>query len=97
LLLSLSNTIRCAAQAAADRFLSGEHMTFSTERIASCVLAVSALALLAASIAPAQAAKKTREQCLQLASQRGFNQVVTRAEADAKKAFIVSCMQGKQG
>ena len=72
-------------------------MAFATARIATGMLAVSAFALVAASMTPAQAAKKTREECLQLASQRGFNQVVTRAEADAKKAFVVSCMQGKQG
>jgi hypothetical protein len=34
---------------------------------------------------------------MQLASQRGFNSVSTRAEGYAKKAFVVSCMQGKQG
>jgi hypothetical protein len=61
------------------------------------MLAVSAFALVAASMAPAQAAKKTREECMQLASQRGFNGVSTRAEADAKKAFVASCLQGKQG
>jgi hypothetical protein len=52
-------------------------MAFATARIATGMLAVSAFALVAASITTAQAAK--------------------RAEADAKKAFVVSCMQGKQG
>jgi hypothetical protein len=72
-------------------------MAFATARIATGMLAVSAFALVAASMAPVQAAKKTREECMQLASQRGFNSVSTRAEADARKAFVTSCMQGKQG
>jgi hypothetical protein len=73
------------------------YMTFAKARIAMGMLAGSALVLAAASMSPAQAAKKTQEECMRLASQRGFSQVVTRAEAAAKKAFVVSCMQGKQG
>jgi len=65
-------------------------------RIGTGILVVSAFALVAASIAPAEAAKKTRDECMQLASQRGFNQVSTKAEADAKRQFVVGCMQGKQ-
>ena len=66
-------------------------------RIGIGILVVSAFALVAASIVPAEAAKKTRDECMQLASQRGFNQVSTKAEADAKRQFVVACMQGKQG
>ena len=61
------------------------------------ILVLFAFALVAASIAAAEAAKKTRDECMQLASQRGFNQVSTKAEADAKRQFVISCMQGKQG
>jgi hypothetical protein len=73
------------------------YMTFAKARIATCMLVASALVLAATAMTPAQAAKKTQEECMRLASQRGFSQVVTRAEAAAKKAFVVSCMQGKQG
>jgi len=67
-------------------------------KIETGILTVSALALVAANVVPAEAAaKKTRDECMQLASQRGFNQVSTKADADAKRAFVVSCMQGKQG
>jgi len=66
-------------------------------KIETGILTVSALALVAANVVPAEAAKKTRDECIQLASQRGFNQVSTKADADAKRAFVVSCMQGKQG
>ena len=66
-------------------------------KIEKYILAVLAAALVAATVVPAAAAKKTRDECMQLASQRGFNQVSTKADADAKRAFVVSCMQGKQG
>jgi ABC-type transporter MlaC component len=72
-------------------------MRIARAGVAKGVMAISAFALVAASMAPAQAAKKTRDECMQLASQRGFNQVSTKADADAKRAFVVSCMQGKQG
>jgi hypothetical protein len=66
-------------------------------RIEIGILVFSALALVAASVTPAAAAaKKTRDQCMQLASQRGFNGSGDRTQAAAKRTFVVSCMQGKQ-
>jgi predicted amidohydrolase YtcJ len=64
--------------------------------VATGMLAASAFALVAASMAPAEAAKKSRDECIQLANQRGFTLVKTRAEAEEKRLFIVACMQGKQ-
>ena len=64
-------------------------------RIGVGILVLSAL--VAASVTPASAAKKTRDECMQLASQRGFNGSGDRTQAAAKRAFVVSCMQGKQG
>jgi hypothetical protein len=40
--------------------------------VATGMLAASAFALVAASMAPAEAAKKSRDECIQLANQRGF-------------------------
>ncbi len=60
-------------------------------------LVFSAFALIAASVAPAAAAKKTRDECMQLASQRGFNGSGDKTQAATKRAFVISCMQGKQG
>jgi hypothetical protein len=66
-------------------------------KIETGILAVLALALIAATVVPAEAAKKTRDECMQLANQRGFSQVSSKQAADAKRAFVGSCMQGKQG
>jgi ABC-type transporter MlaC component len=66
-------------------------------RIGIGIFVLSTFALAASSIAPAEPAKKTRDECMQLASQRGFNQVSTKADADAKRQFVIACMQGKQG
>jgi hypothetical protein len=61
------------------------------------IVGFSLLALVAASLAPAAAAaKKTRDECMQLASQRGFNGSGDRTQASAKRDFVISCMQGKQ-
>jgi hypothetical protein len=60
------------------------------------ILVLSAFALIAASVTPAAAAKKTRDECMQLASQRGFNGSGDRTQAAAKRNFVVACMQGKQ-
>jgi hypothetical protein len=60
------------------------------------ILVVFAFALIVASIAHAEAAKKTRDECMQLASQRGFNGGGDRTQAAAKRKFVVDCMQGKQ-
>ena len=65
-------------------------------RIGIGIMVVSAFALIAASIAPAEAAKKTRDECIQLASQRGFNGSGDRTQAAIKRKFVVDCMQGKQ-
>jgi hypothetical protein len=65
-------------------------------RIGIGILVVSAFALVAASIAPAEAAKKTRDECVQLASQRGFNGSGDRTQAAIKRKFVVDCIQGKQ-
>jgi hypothetical protein len=48
------------------------------------------------SVTPAAAAKKTRDECMQLASQRGFNGSGDKTQAATKRAFVISCMQGKQ-
>ena len=60
------------------------------------ILVLSAFALVAASITPATAAKKTRDECLQLAKQRGFDTSGQKAQIEATRAFVKACMEGKQ-
>ena len=64
-------------------------------RIGIAILTLSAFALALTSVNPAAAAKKTRDECMQLASQRGFNGSGNKAQGDAKRAFVGACMQGK--
>ena len=86
----------CAAVEAAAKCECELELREVIMRIKIGILAVSALALIATSVTPASAAKKTRDECMQLASQRGFNGSGDRTQAAAKRTFVVSCMQGKQ-
>jgi hypothetical protein len=66
-------------------------------RIGIGILALSMFALVTASVTPAAAAKKTRDECMVLASQRGFTTGGDKMQVAAKRTFVFSCMQGKQG
>ncbi len=62
------------------------------------LVAAAALTFAASLIASATAApKRSRDACMQLASQRGFNGSGDSTQAAAKRNFVIACMQGKQG
>ena len=64
-------------------------------RVRMRILVFLAFAVIAASETSGAAAKKTRDECMQLASQRGFNGSGDKTQAAIKKAFLISCMQVK--
>jgi len=63
-------------------------------KVATVILSFSAFLIFTSSITPAAAAKKSREECMQLAEQRGFSDMGGRG--GPKRAFVAACMQGKQ-
>jgi hypothetical protein len=63
--------------------------------LGSAILVLSALTILVSSVIPAAAAKKSRDECMTLAKQRGF----ARGGVDQNRAFndfIRGCMKGTQ-
>jgi hypothetical protein len=60
------------------------------------ILTLSIFAILASSIAIANAGpKRSREACMQLARERGFT-AGDRAAGQVFRSFVIACMQGKQ-
>jgi hypothetical protein len=65
------------------------------KKLGSTILVLSALTMVVSSVIPAEAAKKSRDQCLALAKQRG----VTGGGSNQNRAlrdFMGSCMKGTQ-
>jgi hypothetical protein len=63
--------------------------------LGSAILVLSALTILVSSVIPAAAAKKSREECVTLAQQRGF----TRGGVTQNRTFgdfVKGCMKGTQ-
>jgi hypothetical protein len=62
--------------------------------IAPAILVLSTAAFIACAVTPAAAAKRSREECMKLAAEKGYTIAGSRAEATAKRSFIRSCMDG---
>ena len=65
------------------------------KKLGSTILILSALTIVVSSVMPAEAAKKSRDECMALAKQRGF----ARGGVDQNRSladFIRGCMRGTQ-